>query len=275
MRYIIFNADDFGLCNSTNQAIKNLFINGFVSSTSLMTPAPWAEKAAELVNMYPQIKCGMHATFTSEWKNFRWKPLSTNSCLLEGDYLPLRTQLCTDYKIIKEELELQYDFMLKRNIVPNHIDDHMFSLCSNMKPLIDLCQEKNAKLRLPKKNLLKGMNEQVHMQAVEFAQQKRIPTIDYLYKFPVHFNVEMTYYEFKEAYIRLFYNFQEGINEVYMHPSINSEEMKAICHERACLKRYFEYIFLQDDEILKFLDKEDIKIIGWEQVEFREALVNR
>ena len=105
MRFVIFNADDFGLCNSTNQAVKNLFKNGFVSSTSLMAPAPWAEKAVEMVNLYPRIKCGMHATFTSEWKNYRWKPLSRNQCLLEGEYLPFRVQKCIDYEILKEELE--------------------------------------------------------------------------------------------------------------------------------------------------------------------------
>ncbi len=36
-RYLIINADDYGMSQSTNQAIEHLFNEGFITSTTLMT----------------------------------------------------------------------------------------------------------------------------------------------------------------------------------------------------------------------------------------------
>ena len=40
-RFLIINADDYGLCHSTNQAIDTLLAEGFITSASLMVACPW------------------------------------------------------------------------------------------------------------------------------------------------------------------------------------------------------------------------------------------
>ena len=148
-RFVIFNADDFGLCESTNRAIQRLFCNGFLTSASLMAPAPYAEEAIEIIKQYPQIKCGMHTTFTSEWSKCRWKPVSSRKELMEGEYFPRRKQNCQNLQILREEIEKQYRFFTEREIEINHVDDHMFSMNYKFVIMINLCKKFNLKLRFP------------------------------------------------------------------------------------------------------------------------------
>ncbi|RPJ40776.1 MAG: ChbG/HpnK family deacetylase, partial [Chloroflexi bacterium] len=44
-RLLILNADDFGMCNSTNEAIMRTLQEGLIRSTTLMVPCPWAKHA--------------------------------------------------------------------------------------------------------------------------------------------------------------------------------------------------------------------------------------
>ena len=47
-RYLIINADDFGYNPQQTRAIDELFSEGLISSTSLMSVAPDAKNAAEI-----------------------------------------------------------------------------------------------------------------------------------------------------------------------------------------------------------------------------------
>lgn len=46
-RYLIINADDFGLCENMNQAICELFRLGAITSSSILSPAPMAMNACQ------------------------------------------------------------------------------------------------------------------------------------------------------------------------------------------------------------------------------------
>lgn len=63
-RYLIINADDFGMCTETNQAVLKLFQEGRLTSTSLMAPCPGAEEAAQMAKTYG-FSVGLHITLSS------------------------------------------------------------------------------------------------------------------------------------------------------------------------------------------------------------------
>ena len=44
-KYLIVNADDFGMCHSANLAIQELLETGCIYSTTLIACAPWAMEA--------------------------------------------------------------------------------------------------------------------------------------------------------------------------------------------------------------------------------------
>jgi hypothetical protein len=56
-----------GMCHSANAAFLDLVREGLVTCGSVMVPCPWF---ADL---------GVHLTLTSEWADYRWRPISTIS----------------------------------------------------------------------------------------------------------------------------------------------------------------------------------------------------
>ena len=68
-RYLIINADDFGYNPQQTRAIDELFSEGLISSTSLMSVAPDAKNAAEIAKNknYP---VGIHLTLNSDSEIF-------------------------------------------------------------------------------------------------------------------------------------------------------------------------------------------------------------
>lgn len=99
IKYLIINADDFGLTKEINKGIIKAHKNGVVTSTSLMIDAAFAEEAVDLTNICPNLSIGLHFTLPNEDEE--------------------------DIKIIKKELDRQFNRFL--NLVgkkPTHLDSH-------------------------------------------------------------------------------------------------------------------------------------------------------
>jgi chitin disaccharide deacetylase len=62
-RWLIVNADDFGLNSSTNHAIIRGHQEGILTSCSLMVNEPGFEGAVELARQNPRLGVGLHLTF--------------------------------------------------------------------------------------------------------------------------------------------------------------------------------------------------------------------
>src|SRR5690349_25128642 len=61
---LIINADDFGACESVNEAIVHLHDAGIVTSTSLLIGAPAAQHAVSLTWDRPSLPVGLHLALT-------------------------------------------------------------------------------------------------------------------------------------------------------------------------------------------------------------------
>ena len=75
-RYLIINADDFGMCHAGNLAVFDLLQKGGITSATIMAPCPWAKEAAVFAAQHPEYAIGLHLTTTSEWSTYRWGPVS-------------------------------------------------------------------------------------------------------------------------------------------------------------------------------------------------------
>src|SRR5204863_697475 len=65
-RYLIVNADDFGLSPGVNRGIIEAHENGIVTSASLMVRWPAAQEAAAYALASPRLGLGLHLDFC-EW----------------------------------------------------------------------------------------------------------------------------------------------------------------------------------------------------------------
>jgi len=64
-KYLIVNADDFGLNKEVNNGIIDSFINGCVTSASLMTTEEGFEDAVEKIKQNSSLDIGIHLNITS------------------------------------------------------------------------------------------------------------------------------------------------------------------------------------------------------------------
>ncbi len=65
-RYLIVNADDFGLSEGVNRGIIRAHEQGIVTSTSLMVRYPAAAEAAQYAARHPRLSVGLHLDL-AEW----------------------------------------------------------------------------------------------------------------------------------------------------------------------------------------------------------------
>lgn len=285
-RYLIINADDFGVCVETNEAVEDAFNNGCLTSTTVMTPAGAAEDAIERAKRNPKIKMGLHTTLNTEYKQEHWRsiaPAQSVSSILDSDlFIQHDTDAFYKNAIVEEvekEIFAQYKFVLSRGYRPTHVDNHCGTVYGfTGKPFYDqvfaLCSRYHLPFRLPKnKFFLKGAYgdkipeemDLLHTNAVEKAAIKGIPLPDDLITNPFGMKDIPSYEHLKAFYIHVVQNLREGVTELYMHPSKESKTIKSAGWQ----KRIWEYQILVDDEFFNTLQKEGIVLVNYETAPFK------
>src|SRR5204863_5724205 len=78
-RGVILHVDDLAMCHGANRAYLDLAAAGLVTCGSVMVPCPWFREIADSAIADPALDLGVHLTLTSEWRHYRWRPLSTTS----------------------------------------------------------------------------------------------------------------------------------------------------------------------------------------------------
>src|SRR5207249_7492687 len=75
-RYLIVNADDFGLSPGVNRGIIKAHDQGIVTSASLMVRMPAAAEAAAYAREHPSLSVGLHCDL-GEWtyRDRKWEPV--------------------------------------------------------------------------------------------------------------------------------------------------------------------------------------------------------
>lgn len=278
-KLLIINADDLGMCHSVNIAIFRLLEEKVISSATCMTPCPWIKEVGEFCKSHPDADIGVHLTFTSEWKNYKWRPVTKNksveSLVDRYGYFPETVEEFEKNakpEEIEEEIRNQVLLALKLGINPTHLDNHMGSLYGfsgrTFIPIVfKICEEMNLPFRLPRMlppEMLPKMSQDLidlHMSLVEMAKEKGIPIIDYLITYPYDLPNCPDYLSFKNMIISLLKKLKPGISEIVIHPSIESEEIKAI--NPTWEKRVWEYLIFRDEEVRRVIKEEKIKIISW------------
>ncbi len=125
--------DDIGMCHSVNMAAKEVLETGIPVSMSVMVPCPWFTEAAEMLKQYKNVSVGIHLTLNSEWKQYRWGPVSgrnTVPSLVDslGNFFPSRGALFGNNPKLSEietELRAQIDKAMRAGLKIDYLDYHM------------------------------------------------------------------------------------------------------------------------------------------------------
>ncbi|MBY0436085.1 MAG: ChbG/HpnK family deacetylase [Cyclobacteriaceae bacterium] len=75
-KVLILHVDDGGMSWDSNQGVIQAMEKGVANSVSVMMPCPWVPGFVHYLKEHPKVDAGLHLTLTSEWKDYRWDPLS-------------------------------------------------------------------------------------------------------------------------------------------------------------------------------------------------------
>ncbi|MGO4106072.1 polysaccharide deacetylase family protein [Paenibacillus sp. YAF4_2] len=283
-RLLIINADDFGLCPSTNKGIEQLLQENVVSSATIMMPCKSSKEAALWSAKHPGYDVGIHFTFTSEWDAYRWGPVNkgsdTQSLITSDGYFPkdCKTfELQADPRQVKDEMIAQIEAALALGIKPTHADNHMGSLYGLetgrhfLKEAFEVCAAYGLPFRLPRK--VAAANEQmVPQELVEQARQlgllahaMGVVVLDYLLGLPFPMKPGETYQSVKTDLKQLIHHLQPGVTELLFHPSLVTDELLAFHGQPE--KRGMEFQLFRDPEIQQTLKTEGIRVIHWRDLQ--------
>lgn len=280
-RLLIINADDFGMCHSVNVAVQRLLSEGAVSSSTIMMPCPWSKEAVEWSARHPDCDVGVHLTFTSEWEHYKWGPVNrhgpvdsliTDEGWFPADCLTFEQQAREDQ--VRAEIIRQIERAKALGLEPSHLDNHMGSLYGLargrdfLQTVLELCAQYGLPFRLPRR-LPERQQIPAEMagkagQVGAFADALGVVIIDDLVSLPFGVQEGETYESFKRDMIALLRGLKPGVNELYIHPALVTEELKAINPHWA--KRGWEYDIFLDRDVRTEIREEGIRLIHWKQL---------
>jgi predicted glycoside hydrolase/deacetylase ChbG (UPF0249 family) len=130
---LLLRLDDIGMNHSVNMAVKKMAQTGLPFSASVQFACPWYQEAVEILKKYPQVSVGVHLTLTSEWKNYRWGPVTGRTAvpsLVDSNgyfYQSTRAFSRSGFKLdeIETELSAQIERALHSGLKITYIDPHM------------------------------------------------------------------------------------------------------------------------------------------------------
>ena len=288
MRYLIINADDYGVCTETNKAVEQIFNEGTISATTIMTPCPGAEDGVARAKTNPKIKMGLHITTTAEWKDVwgQWGSVApkeqVRSLLDENGKFKTNAQDFLENAKAEEvaiEMEAQYRFLADRGILPTHADSHMGTVYglsgpSFMKETLEFCAKYKLPFRFPKSldnvkqiartESLPDSLIKAHEQIVGTAAALGIKLVDCLFTNTVPFPELTSYEKLKESYFNIISNLPDGVSEIFLHPSLENSPMGK--NNPVWFARVWEYKLLLDDDLRRHIEKEGLTLITYPEI---------
>jgi predicted glycoside hydrolase/deacetylase ChbG (UPF0249 family) len=131
--FLIIRTDDAGMSHSVNMALQRLIASGLPVSVSVMFPTPWYQETVEILKRHPATSVGIHLTLNSEWKNYRWGPVSGRTAVpslvdADGYFFPAADTLYKNRPNLQEverELRAQIERALGSGLRIDYVDYHM------------------------------------------------------------------------------------------------------------------------------------------------------
>lgn len=268
-KFLIINADDFGYNNEQNEAIKELLEKGLITSTSLMSVAPNKDDAINFAKEN-NFSVGVHLTINSDDENNKWQSI-TKSKSLGIDGLPTNP-VKAKRKDVRNELEEQYQYIVKNGAVVDHADNHCGTLYGIngrrfFLDAFDFCAEHNLPFRFPK--TAGFLERQLGMKIpkpvltlqnaiVNAGKRRGVPMLDDLVSNPWSMEKIKTYENLREYYLNAVDNCLDGITEIFLHPAKPNEKMG-----KEWQKRVFEYELLKSGDLLTRAKENDVQVVSW------------
>ena len=274
-RLVIIHTDDIGMCQASVQAFKDLWAFGTITSGAVMVPCPWFPATAQMCRENPEMDMGVHATLNAEWEDYRWGPVSTRD--QSSGLMDAQGYFHQDNEIVYQnarpeavviEVNAQIEKALAAGIDVTHVDSHMGTILNSLfiQSYIQAAASRQLPNMLPRTNakgieLMGVSSEELTMYEPIMAQLESmgIPMLEGIVSMPLEHDQDHTGLAKK-----LLSELPVGITHFILHPSIDTPELRAICPDWSA--RVANYNAFMNVELKKFIETENIKLIGYRQI---------
>lgn len=252
---LMITADDLGRDPGTNETIAALIADGLVTATSLLTVAPAAGHAVDLL-AGTGVQPAVHIALTTDTGQ-RWAPLSAAPGLRgpEG-WLPTSATDLADVgeSTIRAELAAQWRWAVDHGLSPERVDSHAGTLYGLSGPsfvpaALAFCAEHRAGFRLPRTlhpypGALPAPMAARYAAAVAAADTLGVGLPDSIRTLSGSAAEIGDYPALRAAYLSMIHNLEPGLHELFLHPSVDTPGLRAGGSDWH--KRVWEHQLLRD-----------------------------
>lgn len=292
-KIIILHIDDMGMSYDSNIGGIEAMTKGVANSCSVMMPCPWVPGFVHDLKKYPAIDAGLHLTLTSEWKDYRWGPLSgkpKTPGLTDPEGAMWRSVADVVKHASADEVETEIRAQVERartmGFEPTHLDSHMGTLFATpafIERYIKVGIEYKIPVMFPGGHntlIAKELkNRSADLQMARAAGKKLweagLPVLDDLYNDSYSWKPTSEIYgddkklqAYKtQKYIEVLQSLKPGITMIIMHCTNTTEVFQHISDSGPT--RRGDYLAMIDPALKNFIEKEGIILTTWREMKER------
>jgi predicted glycoside hydrolase/deacetylase ChbG (UPF0249 family) len=263
-KLLIINIDDVAGSHAANAAAIDALENGLATSATIMVPCPWFPEIADYARKHPAADFGLHLVQTSEWKNYKWGPVASKHEVpglvdpqgyFWPDIMNVYNHATPEQAYVESRAQIKK--ALDAGIDVTHLDSHMGTLQYNdnyFQVYRRLAREFDLPLRMASQDLLAAQGGGHQRKQLD---EDGTICPDYLI-----YGGRQKGEPVEQYWKRMLGNLEPGVTELYIHASIEGDEIKAFTNSWA--ERVAEHrLFTSDPEVRRILESQGVKRIGF------------
>lgn len=274
-KLVIIHADDLGVSHSENAASIAAMEKGCVSSASIMVPCPWFPEIAAYAQSNPAADLGLHITLTSEWKYYKWGPVTAkekvpglvnkNGFLYSDVDSVLQNASAAE---VEQEIRNQVLRAKQFGVDPTHLDAHMGTALSGVnffKAYLKVGREFRIPVFIPRQ-----LELPLKIKFDTILTDKDVLVDNILSASPGDIN------SFKRFYTEGIKNLRPGLTYLIIHTAYDDAEMRAVTIDHpnwGAAWRQEDFNFFSSPECAKLLKDNNIYVITWKEI--RDKIVRK
>ncbi len=260
---LIVRADDMGSFRAANIACMKGVTDGIITDIEVMAVTSWFPEAARLLRENPGVDVGLHMTFTSEWDNVKWRPLThcPSLCDENGYFLPMMSpnkaypglaimENKIDLGELEREARAQIELALKNIPQISHVTGHMGATGFSAE-VIELMMKLGEEYDLPMV-CVPGASERYNFEGVWYDGPKTTPA------------------EKEASFIAMLQKLEPGKTYMFIdHPALDNEEMQTVSHigyEDVALDRQGVTDMFTSPRVKEVIAERGIELIGYNDI---------
>lgn len=288
-KVILLHVDDMGMSYDSNLGGWEAMTDGVANSCSVMMPCPWVPGFVHQLKEFPDTDAGLHLTLTSEWKAYRWGPLSGKNQVpgltdSEGAMWSSVSEVVRNAS--PDEIEIEIRAQIERaktmGFEPTHLDSHMGTLFASQEFLeryLKIGIEYKIPVMFPGGHntlITREMQDDIDLSHTaslgKMLWDAGLPLLDDLHASSYGWkpSPEISWDDQKlqayttDKYIELLKEVQPGITMIIMHCNDTSEDFIQISDSGPV--RRGDYLAMIDPRLKSFIEQEGFILTTWREM---------